>query len=242
MPGWLHTAGPDGRRSPERLKHAARRRSGVALWLQRLAARPWRVVAAAVILELALALALTPVPARDRIGGPVPVMLALALVVSFAVGVAGGVIVTAAASLFAILLLDANPYFTTAVWVVLATLAGRVGEALLVGEQERSELQFELQAGLLPLAMTRPGPLLIAERYVPAENRLLLAGDFYGVVDDPQGGLALLVGDVSGHGPIAAALSTHLRATWRGLVLAGSERRTIVRVLNETMHAERARV
>jgi ABC-type transporter Mla MlaB component len=85
------------------------------------------------------------------------------------------------------------------------------------------------------------GPYRIVSRYVPAEEAQVLAGDFYGVIREPSGSVAVMVGDVAGHGPGAAAVATRLRASWRGLASAGVPARDAAHVLNETMIAERRR-
>ena len=54
-------------------------------------------------------------------------------------------------------------------------------------------------------------------RYRPSEQRILLGGDFYDVVERPDGSIAFVIGDVMGHGPGPAAIGAALRATWRGL-------------------------
>ena len=60
---------------------------------------------------------------------------------------------------------------------------------------------------------------LIGE-YRPGERHLELGGDFLDVVDLGDHGLAVICGDVSGHGPDAAALGAMLRVSWEALVLS----------------------
>jgi PAS domain S-box-containing protein len=56
----------------------------------------------------------------------------------------------------------------------------------------------------------------VAWRYRPAVRAMLLAGDFIGAAERPDGSLALLIGDVAGHGPSAAGTGATLRAAWLG--------------------------
>ena len=56
--------------------------------------------------------------------------------------------------------------------------------------------------------------------YRPGEQRSLLGGDFFLCEPLPDGTVALLIGDVAGHGPEAAAFAMSLRSTWRALLLA----------------------
>jgi serine phosphatase RsbU (regulator of sigma subunit) len=86
------------------------------------------------------------------------------------------------------------------------------------------------------------GSLKVISRYLPAESAQVLAGDFYGAVEQPGGSVAIMVGDVAGHGPAAAALATRLRAMWRGLAIAGVSDVDTVRALNETLLAEQDRI
>jgi hypothetical protein len=55
-----------------------------------------------------------------------------------------------------------------------------------------------------------------------------------------DGGLALLIGDVSGHGPHSAALGASLRAAWRGLVQAGLDEPLMLTALSRVAVSEAA--
>ncbi len=87
---------------------------------------------------------------------------------------------------------------------------GRAGERIRVSER--------FQADLLPADL----PAGVVTHYVASEKRMLLGGDFLDAIRTPDGGLAVLVGDVCGHGPRAAALAARLRASWRTLATAGA--------------------
>jgi serine phosphatase RsbU (regulator of sigma subunit) len=68
----------------------------------------------------------------------------------------------------------------------------------------------------------------VETRYEPGEQRLLLGGDLFDVTRTPDGSLAFLIGDVSGHGAVPAAVGASLRAAWRALALTqGSSYRWI---------------
>ncbi|HZL65671.1 MAG TPA: SpoIIE family protein phosphatase [Thermoleophilia bacterium] len=98
----------------------------------------------------------------------------------------------------------------------VALLEARRAQA--AGEAER--LHATLEASLLPVMPVAHDDLHIVTAYRPGEERLLLGGDFYDVMRLPDGRLALIVGDVAGHGPDAAALGTRLRAGWQALTLS----------------------
>jgi CheY-like chemotaxis protein len=74
----------------------------------------------------------------------------------------------------------------------------------------------------------QPSPLLsddanvdIITRYRASSTYSLLGGDFYDVVQTPDGTVHVMVGDVAGHGPDEAALGVALRIGWRALTFAG---------------------
>ncbi len=95
---------------------------------------------------------------------------------------------------------------------LLPLLALRLGRA-----RDRVAVSERFQADLLPSDL----PEGVITHYVASEKRMLLGGDFLDAVRTPDGGLALLVGDVCGHGPRAAALASRLRSSWRTLATAG---------------------
>jgi len=63
--------------------------------------------------------------------------------------------------------------------------------------------------------------LSVAARYRAGGQQRLLGGDFYDVVQTPDGWVHALIGDVCGRGPSEAALGVCLRVAWRALVLSG---------------------
>ena len=64
---------------------------------------------------------------------------------------------------------------------------------------------------------------MLTAHYRPGRRRALLGGDFYDAVQDADGTVHAVIGDVCGHGPDAAALGVSLRIAWRTLVLGGIE-------------------
>ena len=78
-----------------------------------------------------------------------------------------------------------------------------------------------LERGLLPSPVLDDARLSVATRYRAGGKQRLLGGDFYDVVQTPDGWVHALIGDVCGHGPAEAALGVCLRVAWRALVLAG---------------------
>ena len=84
-----------------------------------------------------------------------------------------------------------------------------------------AEENARLERGLLPAPLVTDPSLLLTAHYRPGRRRALLGGDFYDAVQEPDGTVHAVIGDVSGHGPDAAALGVCLRIAWRTLVLGG---------------------
>lgn len=95
-----------------------------------------------------------------------------------------------------------------------------------------------LERGLLPTPLVSDA-VTIQVRYRPGRHRALLGGDFYDVVQRPDGSFTAVMGDVCGHGPDEAALGASLRIGWRGLVLAGHGPDEVLTVLERLLLAER---
>ncbi|MER6817494.1 SpoIIE family protein phosphatase [Spirillospora sp. NPDC000708] len=71
-----------------------------------------------------------------------------------------------------------------------------------------------LQRSLLPHRLTGAGVLAVAARYLPSED---VGGDWYDTIPLSGGRIALVVGDVTGHGINAAATMGRLRTAVRTL-------------------------
>jgi PAS domain S-box-containing protein len=128
-----------------------------------------------------------------------------------------------------------------AVWAVSAAGAGAAAIALRRqaqrGVAEAVALHRELVGSLVPSPRLRRVDVSVAALYRPGERRLELGGDFYAATERSDSGLALLVGDVSGHGPEAAALAAMLRAGWEALVEAGVAPPARLQSLNRLLFA-----
>ncbi len=116
-------------------------------------------------------------------------------------------------------------------------LAGHLGASLdnVVLFQERSRVARALQETLLPPVLPKIPSLDVAARYRPARATAFVGGDFYDLFEARPGVWSLVIGDVSGVGPEAAALTGVARYAVRALA---SELRSPARVLsrlNETL-------
>jgi serine phosphatase RsbU (regulator of sigma subunit) len=84
-----------------------------------------------------------------------------------------------------------------------------------------AEENVRLERGLLPAPLVSDPALELTAHYRPGRRRALLGGDFYDAVQEPDGTVHVVIGDVSGHGPDAAALGVCLRIAWRTLIVGG---------------------
>ncbi len=199
-------------------------------------------VGCVILAELAIALPFLAVSPSKVRGVPGPLLVLLGVAAAFVMGPRIGAALTAIAALLAVTIVGENAYAEPLVWIPVAVGVGVVGDRVRRGDDLRRALLAELRRGLVTVSRDpQVGPYRIVSRYVPAEEAQVLAGDFFGVVRQPGGAVAVMVGDVAGHGPGAAAVATRLRASWRGLASAGVPAHDAVHVLNETLLAERRR-
>jgi serine phosphatase RsbU (regulator of sigma subunit) len=105
-------------------------------------------------------------------------------------------------------------------------------EKLLSAENAR------LERGLLPKPRLQSRYVSCATYYQPGRNLAVLGGDFFDLVEAPDGRVRAVIGDVMGHGPDEAALGVHLRVAWRTLVLAGVDDAAILSALSRLLSAE----
>jgi hypothetical protein len=231
------------------LRAAVSTGDSVARTIHRFRLDPWtfprrRWIAACAILaaELAIALPFLAVSPETVRGVPGPLLVVLGVGSAFLLGLWLGLGLTLAAVVLAVGIVGENRVTEPLVWLPVAVAAGLVGERVRRGDELRRELLESLRQGLVSLVSDpEVGALALVSRYIPAERAQILAGDFYGAIEQPSGRVAVMVGDVAGHGPGAAAVATRLRATWRGLASADVAPQETIRVLNDLLIAERIR-
>jgi hypothetical protein len=83
-------------------------------------------------------------------------------------------------------------------------------------DEQRGIAQI-LQTSLLPASLPEIPGITVAARYVPGTRGAEVGGDFYDVMLTPTGAVGMMVGDVAGHDPAAAAAMGQLRAASRAL-------------------------
>jgi serine phosphatase RsbU (regulator of sigma subunit)/anti-sigma regulatory factor (Ser/Thr protein kinase) len=92
----------------------------------------------------------------------------------------------------------------------LAAQAGYAIDATLRYEQE-AHTADTLQRSMLPTHLPTVPGIQIAHRYLPASRTAQVGGDWYDVIPLPGNRVAMVVGDVMGHGARSAAIMGQLR-------------------------------
>jgi serine phosphatase RsbU (regulator of sigma subunit) len=105
--------------------------------------------------------------------------------------------------------------------------------------REAEDMHRRLEQALIPSLPVEHEGLAVLTYYRPSEHQLRLSGDFIDVLDRGTEGIAVICGDVSGHGPRPAALGAMLRASWQALTAAGATPETIVQSLRAVLERER---
>jgi serine phosphatase RsbU (regulator of sigma subunit) len=243
-------------------------RATVAAVAREPASHRLTVLVCAVLAEAVFLVALGAVQHTRHILGIPGSLMALTAVIAGATGgpAVGSVVVLIGAAIYyaTVASLGARgaplpTLISTLIWLAAALISAFLAEALrdqalhrratagaLVEAQATQQMQNDLvrlhdalELQLVPPARIDRPDLEVITRYRPSEGRLRLGGDFLDVMSLPRKGVALIIGDVSGHGPTAAALGATLRATWQGLVMGGADRATIRATLDSTMVRER---
>ncbi len=105
---------------------------------------------------------------------------------------------------------------------------------------ERSRVAAALQRSLAPPALPGVPGLRTATCYAPAGQGSEIGGDFYDVFPLDDGRWAVVLGDVSGKGAEAAAVTAQVRYTVRALASGGRPPVDVLRALNDALLRESA--
>jgi serine phosphatase RsbU (regulator of sigma subunit)/ketosteroid isomerase-like protein len=128
-----------------------------------------------------------------------------------------------------------------------SVLAGRVAQALdnaglfsslERSERERAEIAETLQRGLLPPPLPHIPGWSVAATYRPAGAENQIGGDFYDAFHI-AGGWMVVIGDVTGRGAHAAAITAHARYTLRTAAALTGDPVVALRTLNRELLARR---
>ena len=117
-------------------------------------------------------------------------------------------------------------------------MAGTVEDVTIRRELEREHRIAEtLQQALLPDRLPSLVGMGLAARYVPAEEGSAAGGDWYDVLELPGGGVALVIGDVAGHGTEAASVMGQVRMAVRAFSLEGHPPAVVVGLVHELIRS-----
>jgi PAS domain S-box-containing protein len=108
------------------------------------------------------------------------------------------------------------------------TMEGRLFEVY----QREHTIAETLQRSLLPERLPQIEGVELAARYLPGARGAAIGGDWYDVLERPDGRVALVVGDVVGHGLRAAATMGQLRNAFRAYGLVESSPAEVVARIN----------
>jgi serine phosphatase RsbU (regulator of sigma subunit) len=119
-------------------------------------------------------------------------------------------------------------------------LARRIGLALDHARlfDAQRHIARTLQASLLPPQLPDVPGIELAARYRPAFDTTEVGGDFYDVFPAGAGAWAVAIGDISGKGIEAAALTALARYTVRAAAREHRQPREVLSLLNEAVLAE----
>ncbi|MFG2334343.1 SpoIIE family protein phosphatase [Streptomyces sp. NPDC048604] len=120
---------------------------------------------------------------------------------------------------------------------VLTALAGLIAQALERARRYDSEaaLARGLQDALLPNRLPVRDKVDTVGRYLAGTQGMEVGGDWYDVIETGGGRLALVIGDVQGHGVAAAATMGQLRSAVRAFALGGHAPQDVVQGTNKLL-------
>jgi serine phosphatase RsbU (regulator of sigma subunit) len=119
------------------------------------------------------------------------------------------------------------------------TVAGRIAEALentWLTDQQRT-IAGTLQAALLPPRLPDIDGASVAVRYWAAGSVTDVGGDFYDVFALGDRRWAIVIGDVCGTGPNAAAVTAIARHTTRAAATHGADHHEVLSWVNDALHS-----
>jgi hypothetical protein len=93
-----------------------------------------------------------------------------------------------------------------------------------------------LQRSMLPTGLSAPSSVEVRHRYLPGSKLIEVGGDWYESIALPGGRVALVVGDVAGHGVRAAVTMGRLRTAIHTLAMLELPPAESLQQLDELMH------
>jgi len=93
-----------------------------------------------------------------------------------------------------------------------------------------------LQRSMLPTGLSHPASVEVRHRYLPGSKLIEVGGDWYESIALPGGRVALVVGDVAGHGVRAAVTMGRLRTAIKTLTMLELTPAETLQRLDDLMH------
>jgi len=93
-----------------------------------------------------------------------------------------------------------------------------------------------LQRSMLPTGLSHPASVEVRHRYLPGSKLIEVGGDWYESIGLPGGRVALVVGDVAGHGVRAAVTMGRLRTAIKTLTMLELPPAETLQRLDDLMH------
>ena len=140
-----------------------------------------------------------------------------------------------------LLMTNSRRHYTGEDLALANAIASRMASSidnLRLRDAQRS-IASTLQASLLPDQLPTITGVDIAVRYWATGQGVEVGGDFYDVFPASEGEWAVVIGDVCGTGPIAAAVTGLARHTIASAVWHGDDEVTVLRNLNRAMRTRR---
>jgi PAS domain S-box-containing protein len=137
---------------------------------------------------------------------------------------------------------ESNQLFDRQDLEVAKDLARRAGTAVENARlySERAHIARTLQRSLLPPVLPDIPGMEVAARFRPAGEGYEVGGDFYDVFNTGAGGWAVVIGDVCGKGPEAAALTGLARHTLRAAAMQETDPSRVLGLLSEAIRQQSA--
>ena len=115
---------------------------------------------------------------------------------------------------------------------------GSAGAAGPSGVTRQSGVAAPWEVLPTPLRRFTLGRYDVSVRYAPAQSGSPIGGDWYDARLDADGSAVIAIGDVSGHGPVAAAGMVRIGNALRGLSFTGQPASTVLGWLNRLVCAD----
>jgi len=117
-------------------------------------------------------------------------------------------------------------------WAAVENAWRREAERRAIAQAKELQVARSIQQHLLPSAPPEVAGLEVSGRNIPAEQ---VSGDYFDWIPLEDGSLAVVVGDVTGHGVPAALLMAHLRASFHAVAEPGRSPEEMVETVNRSL-------